>query len=79
MAKLQTDWSTASIVARREKFYAEGIGNGFPLAAVVAQRRVADALAGKFSFHAYGASPTCCAAGRAVLQVIDEACRQNLK
>src|SRR6185503_4112321 len=29
-------------------------------------------LAGKFSFHTYGASPTSCAAGRAVLQVIDE-------
>ncbi|MGB3140194.1 MAG: aspartate aminotransferase family protein [Aestuariivirga sp.] len=51
---------------------AKGIGNGFPLAAVVAQRHVADALAGKFSFHTYGASPTSCAAGRAVLQVIDE-------
>jgi alanine-glyoxylate transaminase/(R)-3-amino-2-methylpropionate-pyruvate transaminase len=50
---------------------AKGIGNGFPLAAVVAQRHVADALAGKFSFHTYGASPTSCAAGRAVLQVID--------
>jgi alanine-glyoxylate transaminase/(R)-3-amino-2-methylpropionate-pyruvate transaminase len=51
---------------------AKGIGNGFPLAAVVAQRHVADALAGKFSFHTYGASPTSCAAGRAVLQVIDD-------
>ncbi len=51
---------------------AKGIGNGFPLAAVVAQRHVADALAEKFSFHTYGASPTSCAAGRAVLQVIDE-------
>ncbi len=51
---------------------AKGIGNGFPLAAVVAQRHVPDALAGKFSFHTYGACPTSCAAGRAVLQVIDE-------
>ena len=51
---------------------AKGIGNGFPLGAVVAQRHVADALAGKFSFHTYGASPISCAAGRAVLQVIDE-------
>jgi alanine-glyoxylate transaminase/(R)-3-amino-2-methylpropionate-pyruvate transaminase len=51
---------------------AKGIGNGFPLGAVVSQRHVADALAGKFSFHTYGASPTSCAAGRAVLQVIDE-------
>jgi alanine-glyoxylate transaminase/(R)-3-amino-2-methylpropionate-pyruvate transaminase len=51
---------------------AKGIGNGFPLGAVVAQRHVAESLAGKFYFNTYGASPTACAAGRAVLQVIDE-------
>lgn len=51
---------------------AKGIGNGFPLAAVVAQRHVAESLAGKFTFHTYGASPVSCAAGRAVLRVIDE-------
>ncbi|MEZ5924078.1 MAG: aspartate aminotransferase family protein [Hyphomicrobiaceae bacterium] len=51
---------------------AKGIGNGFPLGAVAAQRHVADSMAGKFSFHTYGASPTSCAAGRAVLEVIDE-------
>ncbi|KAB2848764.1 MAG: aminotransferase class III-fold pyridoxal phosphate-dependent enzyme, partial [Hyphomicrobiaceae bacterium] len=48
---------------------AKGIGNGFPLGAVVAQRRVAESLAGKFSFHTYGANPVSCAAGRAVLRV----------
>ena len=51
---------------------AKGIGNGFPLGAVVAQRHVADALQGKFLFHTYGASPMACAAGRAVLKVIDD-------
>jgi alanine-glyoxylate transaminase/(R)-3-amino-2-methylpropionate-pyruvate transaminase len=51
---------------------AKGIGNGFPLGAVVAQRTVADSMAQKFFFNTYGASPTSCAAGRAVLQVIDE-------
>jgi alanine-glyoxylate transaminase/(R)-3-amino-2-methylpropionate-pyruvate transaminase len=51
---------------------AKGIGNGFPLGAVVAQRHVAESLAGKFTFHTYGASPTSCAAGRAVLQIIDK-------
>jgi alanine-glyoxylate transaminase/(R)-3-amino-2-methylpropionate-pyruvate transaminase len=51
---------------------AKGIGNGFPLAAVVAQRHVADSLEGKFYFNTYGANPVACAAGRAVLQVIDE-------
>ena len=50
---------------------AKGIGNGFPLGAVVAQRAVSDSLQGKFLFHTYGASPMACAAGRAVLQVID--------
>ena len=51
---------------------AKGIGNGFPLGAVVSQRHVAEKLAGKYTFHTYGASPMSCAAGRAVLQVIDE-------
>ncbi len=50
---------------------AKGIGNGFPLGAVVAHKAVADSLAGKFFFNTYGASPMACAAGRAVLQVID--------
>ncbi len=51
---------------------AKGIGNGFPLGAVVAKREVAESLAGKFYFNTYGANPVACAAGRAVLQVIDE-------
>jgi len=51
---------------------AKGIGNGFPLAAVVAQRPVAESLAAKFFFNTYGASPMSCAAGRAVLEVIEE-------
>jgi alanine-glyoxylate transaminase/(R)-3-amino-2-methylpropionate-pyruvate transaminase len=51
---------------------AKGIGNGFPLAAVVTKREIAEPMAEKFLFHTYGANPTCCAAGRAVLQVIRE-------
>lgn len=51
---------------------AKGIGNGFPLGAVVARRDVAESLARKFFFNTYGASPMACAAGRAVLQVIDK-------
>lgn len=51
---------------------AKGIGNGYPLGAVVAQRAVADSMAGKFYFNTYGANPMSCAAGRAVLQVIDD-------
>ncbi|WP_338549884.1 aspartate aminotransferase family protein [Roseovarius phycicola] len=49
---------------------AKGIGNGFPLGAVVAKKAVAAPMAEKFMFHTYGANPTSCAAGRAVLEVI---------
>ncbi|UWQ92594.1 aspartate aminotransferase family protein [Rhodobacteraceae bacterium M382] len=51
---------------------AKGIGNGFPLGAVVARKHIAAPMAEKFMFHTYGANPTSCAAGRAVLQVIKE-------
>jgi alanine-glyoxylate transaminase/(R)-3-amino-2-methylpropionate-pyruvate transaminase len=51
---------------------AKGIGNGFPLAAVIVRREVAEAMAKKFYFHTYGANPVSCAAGRAVLHVIEQ-------
>ena len=51
---------------------AKGIGNGFSLGAVVTQRKIAEPMADKFMFHTYGANPTSCAAGRAVLEVIRE-------
>ena len=51
---------------------AKGIGNGFPLGAVIARKNIAEAMADRFMFHTYGANPTSCAAGRAVLQVIGE-------
>ena len=51
---------------------AKGIGNGFPLGAVVARKEIAAPMAEKFMFHTYGANPTSCAAGRAVLRVIKE-------
>ena len=53
---------------------AKGIGNGYPLGAVVAKRDIAEAMAHKFYFNTYGANPVSCSAGRAVLKVIDE-CR----
>lgn len=57
---------------------AKGIGNGFPLGAVVARRAIAESMADKFLFHTYGANPVSCAAGRAVLQVIrDEGLQEN--
>ncbi|MEM7196418.1 MAG: aspartate aminotransferase family protein, partial [Pseudomonadota bacterium] len=49
---------------------AKGIGNGIPLGAVVARRAIAEPMADKFLFHTYGANPTSCAAGRAVLRAM---------
>lgn len=51
---------------------AKGIGNGFPLGAVVLRREIAAPMAERFLFHTYGANPTACAAGRAVLEVLRE-------
>ena len=59
---------------------AKGIGNGYPLAAVVARRDIAEPMADKILFHTYGSNPTSCAAGRAVLRVIrDEGLQANAK
>ncbi len=51
---------------------AKGIGNGYPLGAVVCQREFAEPMKDKFLFHTYGANPVSCAAGRAVLKAIKE-------
>lgn len=59
---------------------AKGIGNGFPLGAVVAKKKIAAPMADRFLFHTYGANPTSCAAARAVLQVIrEDKVQQNAK
>ena len=59
---------------------AKGIGNGYPLGAVIARKAVAEPMAEKFLFHTYGANPMSCAAGRAVLKVIEsEGIQQNAK
>jgi alanine-glyoxylate transaminase/(R)-3-amino-2-methylpropionate-pyruvate transaminase len=50
----------------------KGIGNGFPLSAVVVRREIAEAMAHKKFFNTYGSNPISCAAGRAVLRAIDE-------
>ena len=51
---------------------AKGLGNGIPIGAVIARKDIAEAMAGKFLFHTYGANPVACAAARAVLKVIAE-------
>jgi 4-aminobutyrate aminotransferase-like enzyme len=49
------------------------IGNGFPLGAVVTTREIADAFAnGMEYFNTFGGSPVSCAAGLAVLVVIED-------
>ncbi|MEL6376956.1 MAG: aminotransferase class III-fold pyridoxal phosphate-dependent enzyme, partial [Pseudomonadota bacterium] len=57
---------------------AKGLGNGFPIGAVVARKAVAEPMVERFMFHTYGANPTCAAAARAVLAVLkDESLQQN--
>ena len=59
---------------------AKGIGNGFPIGAVVARKDVAAPMAERFLFHTYGANPTSCAASRAVLKVLkDDGLQENAK
>jgi alanine-glyoxylate transaminase/(R)-3-amino-2-methylpropionate-pyruvate transaminase len=50
----------------------KGIGNGFPIAAMVLRREVAEAMSQRKFFNTYGSNPVACAAGRAVLQAIEE-------
>jgi alanine-glyoxylate transaminase/(R)-3-amino-2-methylpropionate-pyruvate transaminase len=55
---------------------AKGIGNGVPLAAVVTTPRIAKALSSRTHFNTFGGNPVSCAAGMAVLEIID---RENLQ
>ena len=59
---------------------AKGLGNGFPIGAVVAKKQVAAPMAERFMFHTYGANPTSAAAARAVLAVMrDEGLQENAR
>ncbi len=51
---------------------AKGIGNGYPLGALIVKREIAEAMSKKFYFHTYGANPVSCAAGRSVLHIIQQ-------
>uniref|UniRef100_A0A1B6E8D9 Alanine--glyoxylate aminotransferase 2, mitochondrial n=1 Tax=Clastoptera arizonana TaxID=38151 RepID=A0A1B6E8D9_9HEMI len=51
---------------------AKGIGNGFPLAAVVTTKEISQALNQALHFSTYGGNPMACAVGMSVLQVIEE-------
>jgi alanine-glyoxylate transaminase/(R)-3-amino-2-methylpropionate-pyruvate transaminase len=50
---------------------AKGIGNGVPLAAVVTTPGIADVLSSRIHFNTFGGNPVSCAAGMAVLEIID--------
>ncbi|XP_014217670.1 alanine--glyoxylate aminotransferase 2, mitochondrial [Copidosoma floridanum] len=51
---------------------AKGIGNGYPLGAVVTTLPVAQALSKALYFNTFGGNPVGCAVGSAVLDVIEE-------
>lgn len=51
---------------------AKGIGNGFPIGAVVTSRKIAEVLSQALHFNTFGGNPLACAVGIAVLDVIDE-------
>ncbi|KAM4875115.1 alanine--glyoxylate aminotransferase 2, mitochondrial isoform 2-T2 [Thomomys bottae] len=52
---------------------AKGIGNGFPMAAVVTAPEIAKSLAKRINhFNTFGGNPMACAIGSAVLEVIKE-------
>ena len=55
---------------------AKGIGNGVPLAAVVTTPKIANALTSRIHFNTFGGNPVSCAAGMAVLEIID---RENIQ
>ncbi|XP_074851789.1 alanine--glyoxylate aminotransferase 2, mitochondrial isoform X2 [Carettochelys insculpta] len=51
---------------------AKGIGNGFPMAAVITTREIANILAQIFHFNTFGGNAVACVVGSAVLDVLAE-------
>ncbi|ESN99588.1 hypothetical protein HELRODRAFT_185816 [Helobdella robusta] len=57
---------------------AKGIGNGFPLAAVVTTHEIAKPLSSALHFNTFGGDPLACAVGSAVLDTLEsEKCMEN--
>lgn len=50
----------------------KGIGNGFPISALVVKREIAQAMCQRKFFNTYGSNLVGCAAGHAVLKVIED-------
>lgn len=51
---------------------AKGIGNGFPMAAVITTPEIAHSFAQAVHFNTFGGNPVASAVGKAVLEAIDE-------
>ena len=51
---------------------AKALGNGLPIAAVIAKRDVAESIVDKRFFNTYGGNPTVCAAAQGVMEVVGE-------
>ncbi|XP_031849429.1 alanine--glyoxylate aminotransferase 2, mitochondrial [Nomia melanderi] len=51
---------------------AKGIGNGFPLGAVVTSAEIANSLNTALHFNTFGGNPVACAVGTTVLDIIEE-------
>ncbi|PSN48528.1 Alanine--glyoxylate aminotransferase 2 [Blattella germanica] len=51
---------------------AKGIGNGFPLAAVVTTPEIAESLTHALHFNTFGGNPLACTIGLTVLKIIEE-------
>lgn len=57
---------------------AKGIGNGFPMAAVVTSREIASSIKKASFFNTFGGNPLACRIGDEVLNIIsDEKMQQN--
>lgn len=57
---------------------AKGIGNGFPMAAVVTSKEIASSIKKASFFNTYGGNPLACSVGSEVLQIIeDEKMQEN--
>ncbi|KAK2163615.1 hypothetical protein LSH36_76g00083 [Paralvinella palmiformis] len=57
---------------------AKGMGNGFPLAAVVTTPQIAATMGTALHFNTFGGNPMSCAVGSAVLDIIEEENCQSL-
>ncbi|PBC32658.1 Alanine--glyoxylate aminotransferase 2 [Apis cerana cerana] len=51
---------------------AKGIGNGFPLGAVVTNNKIANSLNSALHFNTFGGNPLACVVGSTVLDIIEE-------